>query len=170
MWEDGEHRFARRTLYPPDGNPTKPDPGIMRMACETPAPATGDLVLELKAQGHDEGDDTFEERLPIAKQLEIRRLLRKSTVIVRFSRVGLAAVPMCDPQVIRCRELMRHHEGNVWPSQADREGLRTLPRNAMECAFFYCEAFVVTTGAATSGEGATAACGVARQGIPISGQ
>jgi hypothetical protein len=30
-------------------------------------------LLELKAKGHDEGDDTFEERLPIAKQLEIRR-------------------------------------------------------------------------------------------------
>ena len=37
----------------------------MRMACETPAPATGGLVLELKAQGHDEGKDTFEKRLPI---------------------------------------------------------------------------------------------------------
>jgi len=30
-------------------------------------------VLELQAKGHDEGDDTFEERLPIAKQLEVRR-------------------------------------------------------------------------------------------------
>jgi hypothetical protein len=30
-------------------------------------------VLELKAKGHDEGGDTFEERLPVAKQLEIRR-------------------------------------------------------------------------------------------------
>jgi hypothetical protein len=44
----------------------------MRMACETPAPATGGLVLELKTKGHNGGDDTFEERLPIAKQLEIR--------------------------------------------------------------------------------------------------
>ena len=30
-------------------------------------------MLELKAKGHDEGDETFEERLPIAKQPEIRR-------------------------------------------------------------------------------------------------
>jgi hypothetical protein len=43
----------------------------MRVACETPAPATGSLVLELKAKGHDEGKDTFEERLPIAQQLEV---------------------------------------------------------------------------------------------------
>src|SRR5262247_1963464 len=62
--------------------------------------------------------------------------LRKSTVIVRFSRVGLAAVPMCDPQVIRCRELMRHHEGHVAPAHANRDGLRALPRNAMECEIY----------------------------------
>jgi hypothetical protein len=30
-------------------------------------------MLELKAKGHDEGEDIFEERLPIAKQLDIRR-------------------------------------------------------------------------------------------------
>ena len=44
--------------------------GVARQALTA---ATGRLVLELKAKGHDEGDDTFEERLPIAKQLEIRR-------------------------------------------------------------------------------------------------
>src|SRR5215831_12443873 len=73
MWEDREHRFARRTLYPPDSDPTGTDAGIMRKACETPAPTTGGLMLELKAKGHEEGEDTFEERLPIAKQLEICR-------------------------------------------------------------------------------------------------
>jgi RiboL-PSP-HEPN len=31
---------------------------------------------------------------------------------------------------------MRYHEGNVLQSQANREGLRALPRNAMECEFF----------------------------------
>jgi hypothetical protein len=45
----------------------------MGVARQAPTAATGRLVLELKAEGHDEGDDTFEERLPIAKQLEIRR-------------------------------------------------------------------------------------------------
>ena len=30
-------------------------------------------MFELKAERHDEGEDTFEERLPIAKQLEIGR-------------------------------------------------------------------------------------------------
>src|SRR5215475_785365 len=63
--------------------------------------------------------------------------LRKSTVIVRFSRVGLAAVPMCHPQVIRSRQRIRHDGGNASKSQDTREGLRALPLKAMECANFY---------------------------------
>jgi hypothetical protein len=45
----------------------------MGVARQAPTAAAGRLVLELEAKGHDEGEDTFEERLPIAKQLEIRR-------------------------------------------------------------------------------------------------
>src|SRR5215831_5908154 len=59
--------------------------------------------------------------------------LRKSMVMVRFSRVGLAAVPMCHPQVIRSRQLIRHDGGNASKSQDNREGLRALPLKAMEC-------------------------------------
>src|SRR5215831_10371748 len=59
--------------------------------------------------------------------------LRKSTVMVRFSRVGLAAMPMCHPSVIRSRKLMKYDGGNAWQSQDHREGLRALPLKAMEC-------------------------------------
>ena len=45
----------------------------MGVTCQTPISTTGRLVLELQAKGHDEGEDTFEERLPIAKQLEVGR-------------------------------------------------------------------------------------------------
>ena len=38
-----------------------------------PAPATGGFVFQLKAEGHDEGEDTFEERLAITQQLEVGR-------------------------------------------------------------------------------------------------
>src|SRR5882672_6842888 len=71
--QDGEHRFARRTLEPPDGEPTQTDPDVMRVACQAPASTTGGFVFQLKAEGHDEGEDTLEECLPIAKQLEVRR-------------------------------------------------------------------------------------------------
>jgi hypothetical protein len=45
----------------------------MRVARQASAAATGGFVFQLKAEGHDEGEDTFEERLPIAKQLEVHR-------------------------------------------------------------------------------------------------
>src|SRR5713101_3720167 len=56
--------------------------------------------------------------------------------MVRFSRVGLAAVPMCYPSVIRSRKLMGHDEGNTLKSQDNHEGLRALPLNSVECGFF----------------------------------
>jgi hypothetical protein len=45
----------------------------MGVARQASAPATDGFVLQLKAEDLDEGEDTFEERLPIAKQLEVRR-------------------------------------------------------------------------------------------------
>ena len=68
---------TRRALDPPDGEPTQPDPGIMRVAGQAPAPATGGLVFQLKAEGHEKGEDTFEKRLAIAKQLKVGRFVLK---------------------------------------------------------------------------------------------
>ena len=51
MRQDREHRFTRRALYPPDGDPIHTEADIMRVACQTPTPATGGLVCELKAKG-----------------------------------------------------------------------------------------------------------------------
>src|SRR5438445_6631218 len=60
-------------------------------------------------------------------------------MMVRFSRVGLAAVPMCHPSVVRSRQLMGHDEGNTLNSQDHREGFRALPLKTMECG--NCRAF-----------------------------
>src|SRR2546426_3009191 len=38
-------------------------------------PLTGRLVLQLQAKGHDEGEETFEKRLAIPKQLKVRRFV-----------------------------------------------------------------------------------------------
>jgi hypothetical protein len=64
-------------LDTPDGEITQPDTDIMGVACQTPAAATGGRVFELKAKGQEKGDDTFEERLPIAKQLNVGRFISK---------------------------------------------------------------------------------------------
>ena len=73
MGQNREHRATRRALETPDGEPTQTDPDVLRVARQASATATGGFVFQLEAEGHDEGDDTFEERLPIAKQLEVRR-------------------------------------------------------------------------------------------------
>src|SRR5215831_19007105 len=65
--EDCEDGFAPCTLDAPDGEPTQPDPDVMRVARQAPAAVAGALVYELKAEGQDEGQHTFEERLAIAK-------------------------------------------------------------------------------------------------------
>src|SRR5712692_321072 len=56
--------------------------------------------------------------------------------MVRFSRVGSAAVLMCHPSVIRSWKLMRHDGGNALKSQDNCEGLRALPLKSMECGIF----------------------------------
>jgi hypothetical protein len=43
------------------------------MAGQASTATTGGFVLQLKAKRQHEGEDTFEERLPIAKQLKICR-------------------------------------------------------------------------------------------------
>src|SRR5688500_13139065 len=66
--QDGEHGLALRTLETPDGETTQPDTDIMGVARQAPAPATGRLMLELKAKGQEKGEDTFDKRLAVAKE------------------------------------------------------------------------------------------------------
>jgi hypothetical protein len=49
----------------------------MRVAGETPAPVTGGLVCELKAQGEEESAHEFHKGLAVAQQLQIGRVISK---------------------------------------------------------------------------------------------
>jgi hypothetical protein len=66
--ENREHRFARGALKTPDGDPTEPDPDIMRVARQAPASAIGRFMFQLKAKRQEKGENTFEKRLAFAKQ------------------------------------------------------------------------------------------------------
>ena len=77
MREDREHRVARGALETPNGDPTKPDPHVMRVARQAPSRATGCLVFELKAEGEEKRDHELEKRLAIAKQMSVGRFMRK---------------------------------------------------------------------------------------------
>jgi hypothetical protein len=127
------NRFTRRALYPPDGDPTHTEAGIMRVACETPAPATGGFVCELKAEGEEESEHEFNKDLAMAKQLKVGRFVSKidSDGPVFAGPFGYCA--HVSPQVIRSRQRMRHDRGNTLSYQDNREGLRALPLKAMEC-------------------------------------
>jgi hypothetical protein len=97
--QDREHRFACGALDTPDGETTQPDADIMGVARQAPPAATGRLVLELKAKRQNEGEDTLEKRLPIAKELKVRRFVSKihgdgAVVSRRFGRCAQVS-PLC---------------------------------------------------------------------------
>ncbi len=71
MGKDREDRFARRALDTPESDPAQADTDIMGVAGQAPAAATGRLVCKLKAKGQEKGEDAFDKRLAIAKQLKV---------------------------------------------------------------------------------------------------
>jgi hypothetical protein len=75
--QDREHGATRGALHPPDGETTQPDTGIMGVARETPASATGRLMFQLQAKGEEKGEHTFDKRFAVAQQLPIGRFVLK---------------------------------------------------------------------------------------------
>jgi hypothetical protein len=47
----------------------------MGMAGQAPAAATGRLMFELKAKGEEKGEDEFDKRLAIVKELKVGRFI-----------------------------------------------------------------------------------------------
>jgi hypothetical protein len=93
-------------------------------------------VFELKTKRQHKGDDTFEERLPIAKQLEVRRFAPeidgdRAVFSRQLSRCAHVSPP--GHQVLSAEET---NGGKAWQSRDHRKGLRALPRKAMECGTF----------------------------------
>src|SRR5712664_2259359 len=72
--------------------------------------------------------------------------------MVRFSRVCLAAMPMCHPSVIRSRQLMRYDGGHTLKYQDHCEGLRTSPLNSVECGKIHIPPDLVVDRWAADGE------------------
>src|SRR5262244_4014513 len=77
MRQDCEDDFAPRTLHPPDGDSPQTHADIMRVACETPAPAAGGLVLELKAKGQEKSENELDKRLAVFNQAEVGGFVSK---------------------------------------------------------------------------------------------
>src|SRR5262249_3434501 len=88
----------------------------MRVARQASAPATGGFVFQLKAESHDKGEDTFEERLAIAQQLQIGCFVLKIDGEGPVFTALAGRVAHGYPSSIRSRKLRRHHEGNALQS------------------------------------------------------
>src|SRR5262249_42267102 len=131
--EHREHRATRHTLDSPDSDPMHTEADIMRVTCETPAPATGSLMCELKAEGEEESAHEFHKGLAVAQQLQVGRVVSKIDSDGAVFAGSFGSLPHVSPQVIRSRQWMRHDGGNTLQYQAHRKGLRTLPLKAMEC-------------------------------------
>jgi hypothetical protein len=100
--QDREHGFAHCTLETPDRDPTQADAHIMGVARQASTSATGRLVCELKAEGQDEGQHTFEKRLAVFHQVEVGGFISKidgdgAVFSRRFGRCAQVS-PLC-PQV-----------------------------------------------------------------------
>jgi hypothetical protein len=131
--QDCEHRATRGALEPPDGETTQPDADIMRVAGQAPPAATRGLVGELKAEGQDEGQHTFEKRLPIAQELQVGRFVPKidgDGPVCAWLFGGVTHVP---PRLLGLC-YAGHNRGatpNHFKTTGQDEG--SSPLNSMEC-------------------------------------
>jgi hypothetical protein len=127
MRQHGEHRFTACTLDAPDGETAKPNAGIVGVASQKAAAGTGRCVVELKANGEDEGEDELDERFAIAKVLRVGRLIVEidsEGAILAWCFGGLCHVSSpLGWWLIR----MRHGESNILKDQAYWKRLRVLP-------------------------------------------
>jgi hypothetical protein len=124
--EYGEHRATRRALEPPDGEPTQADAHIMRVTGQAPTAAAGGLVFQLKAQGQHEGEDAFDKRFAIAKQLIIGRFVLKvdGNGPVFAGLAGAVAHGSSSGQMVGVTDDPTW--GNTCPSARGREGCQSV--------------------------------------------
>jgi hypothetical protein len=106
----------------------------MGMAGEAATTVTGRLMVELKAQREDEGQDELDKRLAIAQEFCVGNLIVEvdghgAVLSGRFSDLGHVASPCGWPSV-----WIRHGEADVLKNQADGERIGASPLNPMESA------------------------------------
>src|SRR5215471_15422236 len=71
------NRFACRALDTPNSEATEADTGVMGVTCQTPTATTGRLVGQLQAKGQEKGEDAFDKRFAIPKQLKVGSFVLK---------------------------------------------------------------------------------------------
>jgi hypothetical protein len=67
----------------------------MRVTRQTPAPTTGCLVFQLKAEGEEEGEDTLERRLPVSQQAAVGGFVSKINCNSAVFSCGFGCCAQC---------------------------------------------------------------------------
>ena len=96
---------------------------------------TTGFVTELEAKSKEKGQDELNERFAIAQQLQVGGVIleidgNRAVFSCRFG--GVAHVSTLWYSV---PNVMRHDAGNVLKFQGNRDGIRVLPLNPLECGF-----------------------------------
>lgn len=130
---DCDHRWAGGALETPERPPSQTDTAGMRVARHGPSPIAGRLVWQLNAQGHGDGQDTFETRLALAQPLQGGRFRLHSAGDGPGFPCWCGGAAQGSPQVRGSEPRLTPHGGHPSPWQDHREGLGALPLTSMEC-------------------------------------
>ena len=108
----------------------------MGVTGQTPATATAGLVVELEANGEEEGEDTLDKRLGVVQEPKVGRLIVEidgegAVCTGRFGCLCHVSSPYRWPLM-----RMRHRGGNVLKDQVYCERIATSPLNSVECGRF----------------------------------
>jgi hypothetical protein len=133
MGQDCKDSFAGRTLNPPDREATEADSDIMGVARQASTTVTGRLVGELEAKSKEKGHNELNERFAIAQQLQVGGVIleidgNRAVFSCRFG--GIAHVLSLWYRVLN---VIRHDAGNALRFQENRDEIRVLPLNPLEC-------------------------------------
>lgn len=133
MGQDRKDGFAGGALHPPDREAAEADTRTMGVARQASTTVTGRLGSELEAKSKEKGHNELNERFAIAQQLQVGGVIleidgNRAVFSCRFG--GVAHV---SPLWYRVSNVIRHDAGNALKFQENRDGIRALPLNPLEC-------------------------------------
>ena len=113
----------------------------MRVTGQAAARAAAGFMCELEAEGEEEGEDAFDKRFAITKELEVGGFVVEingdgAVAACRFRGVSHISSPGQRPLA-----LMRYGDGNILKDQAYGERLGVPPLNSGECGNAFAEEY-----------------------------
>jgi hypothetical protein len=122
LGQDSEDGFTGSALNPPDREATKADTRIMRVSRQASTAVTGRFVGELEAKSQEKGEDAFDKRLAVAKQLYVGGFVVKIDGDGPVFSCRFGGVAHVSPLWYRALNVRRHDAGNALKLQENVTG------------------------------------------------